>query len=43
MGAIFTLAHKRLKTVFGPIKRGDSYRDAGVDCEAMSVERNVPR
>ena len=32
-----------LKTVFVLIDRGDYYRDAGVDYEAMSVERNAPR
>jgi transposase len=41
--AIFALAHKLLKTVFVLIDRGDYYRDAGVDYEAMSVERNAPR
>jgi hypothetical protein len=41
--AIFALPHKLLKTVFVLIDRGDYYRDAGVDYEAMSVERNAPR
>ena len=41
--AIFALAHKLLKTVFVLIDRGDYYRDASVDYEAMSVERNAPR
>jgi hypothetical protein len=33
----------RLKIVFVVISRGDYYRDATVDYEAMSVERNAPR
>jgi transposase len=41
--AIFALAHKILKIVFVLISRGDYYRDATVDHEAMSVERNAPR
>ena len=41
--AIFALAHKILKIVFVLISRGDFYRDATVDYEAMSVERNAPR
>ena len=40
--AIFALAHKILKIVFVLISRGDYYRDATVDYEAMSVERNAP-
>lgn len=41
--AIFALAHKILKIVFVLISRGDYYRDATIDYEAMSVERNAPR
>jgi transposase len=41
--AIFALAHKLLKTVFVLIDRGDYYRDAGVNYEVISVERNAPR
>ncbi len=41
--AIFALAHKILKIAFVLISRGDYYRDATVDYEAMSVERNAPR
>ena len=41
--AIFALAHKILRIVFVLISRGDYYRDATVDYEAMSVERNAPR
>ena len=41
--AIFALADKLLKTVFVLIDRGDYYRDAGANNEAMSVERNAPR
>lgn len=41
--AIFALAHKLLKIVFVLIERGDYYRDATVDYEAMSVARNAPR
>jgi hypothetical protein len=37
------LAHKILKIVFVLISRGDYYRDATVDYEAISVERNAPR
>jgi hypothetical protein len=33
----------RMKIVFVLISRGDYYRDATVDYEAMSVERNAPR
>lgn len=41
--AIFALAHKLLKIVFVLITRGDYYRDATVNYEAMSVDRNAPR
>ncbi len=41
--AVFALAHKLLKLVFIIIARGDYYRDATVDYEAMSVARNAPR
>ena len=41
--AIFALAHKLLKIVFVLISRGDYYRDATVNYEALSVERNAPR
>jgi transposase len=41
--AIFALAHKLLKLVFVLIDRGDYYRDATVDYEALSVARNAPR
>jgi transposase len=41
--AIFALAHQLLKLVFVLIDRGDYYRDATVDYEALSVARNAPR
>jgi transposase len=41
--AIFALAHQLLKLVFVLIDRGDHYRDATVDYEALSVARNAPR
>ncbi len=41
--AIFALAHKLLKIMFVLIKRGDYYRDASINYEALSVERNAPR
>ena len=41
--AIFALAHKILKLIFILIDRGDDYRDATVDDEALSVARNAPR
>ena len=41
--AIFALAHKILKIVFVLIRRGDYYRDATIDYEAISVGRNAPR
>lgn len=41
--AIFALAHKLLKIVYLLIERGDYYRDAEIDYEALSVERNAPR
>jgi transposase len=41
--AIFALAHKILNIVFVLISRGDYFRDAAVDYEAMRVERNAPR
>ncbi len=41
--AIFALAHKLLKLVFVLISRGECYRDATVDYEALSVARNAPR
>jgi transposase len=40
---IFAIAHKLLKTVFLLIQRGDYYRDAQTDYEALSVQRNAPR
>jgi transposase len=40
--AIFAIAHKLLKTVFLLIQRGDYYRDANTDYEAVSVQRNPP-
>lgn len=41
--AIFALAHKILKIAFVLLSRGDFYRDAIIDYEALSVERNAPR
>jgi transposase len=41
--AIVALAHKILKIVFIIIERGEYYRDATVDYEALSVARNAPR
>lgn len=41
--AIFAIAHQLLKTVFLLIQRGDYYRDAQTDYEALSVQRNAPR
>lgn len=41
--AIFALAHKILKIIFVLISRGDDYRDATADYEAISVGRNAPR
>lgn len=41
--AIFALAHKLLKLVFLLIDRGEYYRDAKIDYEALSVQRNAPR
>lgn len=41
--AIFAMAHKLLKTVFLLIQRGDYYRDANTDYEALTVQRNAPR
>lgn len=41
--AIFALAHKLLKIIFVLISRGEHYRDATVNYEAMLVERNAPR
>ncbi len=41
--AIFAIAHKLLKTVFLLIERGDYYRDAEMNYEALSVQRNAPR
>jgi transposase len=41
--AIVALAHKILNIVFVLISRGDHYRDATVDYEALSVQRNAPR
>jgi transposase len=40
--AIFAIAHKLLKTVFLLIQRGDYYRDANTDYEALTVQRNAP-
>lgn len=41
--AIFAIAHKLLKIVFLIIQRGDYYRDAETNYEALSVQRNAPR
>lgn len=41
--AIFAIAHKLLKIVFLLIQRGDYYRDAATDYEALTVQRNAPR
>ncbi len=41
--AIFALAHKMLKIVFVLLSRGDYYRDATINYEKLSVERNAPR
>jgi len=41
--AIFAIAHKLLKMVFLLIQRGDYYRDAATDYEALTVQRNAPR
>lgn len=41
--AIFALAHKILKIVFVLISRGEYYRDATLDYEALTVSRNAPR
>ena len=41
--AIFAIAHKLLKLVYLLIDRGEYYRDAKIDYEALSVQRNAPR
>nr|VFJ98940.1 MAG: Transposase IS116/IS110/IS902 family protein [Candidatus Kentron sp. LFY] len=41
--AIFALVHKILRIFFVLFSRGDPYRDATIDYEALSVERNAPR
>ncbi len=41
--AIFALAHKLLKIVFVLLSRGDYYRDATINYEKLTVERNAPR
>ena len=41
--AIFALAHKISRIFFVLFSRGDPYRDATIDYEALSVERNAPR
>lgn len=41
--AIFAIAHKLLKIVFLLIDRSEYYRDAKIDYEALSVQRNAPR
>ncbi len=41
--AIFAIAHKLLKLVYLLIEKGDYYRDAEIDYEALSVKRNAPR
>nr|VFK24897.1 MAG: hypothetical protein BECKLFY1418C_GA0070996_12001 [Candidatus Kentron sp. LFY] len=37
------MADKISKIVFVLLSRGDYYRDATIDYEALSVERNAPR
>ena len=41
--AIFALAHKLLKLIFVLISRGDYYREATSQYEALSVAKNAPR
>nr|VFJ98543.1 MAG: Transposase IS116/IS110/IS902 family protein [Candidatus Kentron sp. LFY] len=41
--AVFALAHKISRIVFVLLSRGDYYRDATIDYEVLSVERNAPR
>lgn len=41
--AIFALAHKILKIIFHLISRGGHYRDAAIDYQALTVQRNAPR
>lgn len=41
--AIFAIAHKLLKLVFLLIDRGEYYRDAKINYDALSVQRNAPR
>ncbi len=40
--AIFAIAHKILKIVYLLIDRDEYYRDANIDYEALSVQRNAP-
>lgn len=41
--SIIALAHKLLRTVFVLLSRGEPYRDATTDYEALMVQRNAPR
>lgn len=41
--SIVAIAHKLLRTIFFMLKRGEHYRDAATDYEALSVQRNAPR
>jgi transposase len=41
--SIIAIAHKLLRTIFFMLKRGEYYRDAATDYEALSVKRNAPR
>lgn len=41
--AIFAIAHKLLKIMFRLIERSDYYRDAQLDYEALSVQKNASR
>jgi transposase len=41
--AIMACAHKMLRTIWAMLLRGQPYRDASVDYEALIVARNAPR
>lgn len=41
--AIIGVAHKRLRTIFFMLSRGQHYRDSATDYEALNAKRNAPR
>lgn len=41
--AIIAVAHKMLRVIYFMFTRRQAYRDAGIDYQALVVDRNAPR